>query len=137
MISGVVKGGTTSLFTYLSWNPDICSSSIKETRYFQPLRYGKELPPIDEYTRYFCHFRGQKYIMEASPQYFLGGRELAQAIYEKLGLIKIIIVFRDPIDRLFSFYKHFKKGMKIPKSMSFDEYISLSEKTLKSFGISI
>ncbi len=40
VIVGVVKSGTTSLFNYLSQHPDICPSDVKETRYFDPLRFG-------------------------------------------------------------------------------------------------
>ena len=37
---GVNKAGTTSLFVSLSTHPDVAPSSIKETRYFLPARYG-------------------------------------------------------------------------------------------------
>ena len=40
VIAGVPKAGTTSLFNYLAQHPDICPSDVKETRYFEPLRYG-------------------------------------------------------------------------------------------------
>ena len=45
IIAGVNKAGTTSLFVSLSTHPDVAPSSIKETRYFLPPRYGEPLPP--------------------------------------------------------------------------------------------
>lgn len=108
IIAGVGKAGTTSLFSYLSKHPDICTSNIKETHYFSPLIDDKELQPIDDYKKYFCHCDDHRYILEATPRYFYGGVKVARAIYERLGPIKIILVFRDPVNRLFSFYKHLK-----------------------------
>ena len=46
IIAGVNKAGTTSLFVSLSTHPDVAPSSIKETRYFLPARYGQSLPPV-------------------------------------------------------------------------------------------
>ncbi|UJS18251.1 MAG: sulfotransferase domain-containing protein [Candidatus Jettenia sp.] len=125
IIAGVTKGGTTSLFSYLSRHPEICSSHIKETCYFLPLRYGNELSPIDEYLRYFKHYKNEKYILEATPGYFYGSKTIPQRIYKELGKVKIIIIFREPVSRLFSFYKASKGIMLIPKEMLFDEYVGL------------
>ena len=44
IIAGVNKAGTTSLFVSLSTHPDIAPSSVKETRFFLPARYGSTLP---------------------------------------------------------------------------------------------
>src|SRR4051794_41003093 len=60
IIAGVSKGGTTSLFRYLAQHPDICPSPIKELRYFEPLRYGEPLTPIESCARHFEHCTGQR-----------------------------------------------------------------------------
>ncbi|MCF6159556.1 MAG: hypothetical protein E3K32_13525 [wastewater metagenome] len=124
IIAGVTKGGTTSLFSYLSRHPEICSSSIKETCYFLPLRYGNTISSDNKYTEYFKHYRNEKYLLEATPGYFYGSKTIPQRIYEELGKIKILIIFREPVSRLFSFYKAFKGRMVIPKEMSFEEYVN-------------
>jgi len=123
IIAGVNKSGTTSLFTYLSMHPEVCVSKIKETCHFLPVRYGEELSPLSEYKKYFGHYAGQKYIVESTPGYFYGGSKLAQAIKDSLGCIKIMIVFRDPIERLFSFYKSQKSILELNKDVSFEEYV--------------
>lgn len=134
IIAGVMKAATTSLYTYLSRHPDICASSIKETNYFMPLAYGQSIQDLPEYTNYFKHYdrNKHKYNMEASPEYFYGGRKLAMAIHEYLGLIKVIIVLREPIDRLLSFYKHVKRNNEIPTNMSFDLFVNTALEAFRS-----
>lgn len=130
-IAGVVKGGTTSVYSYLSLHPEICCSSVKETCYFSRYRYGQwdsryrhALDPHQQYRRYFQHCQGQKYILEATPGYFEGGTRVAEAIWKTLGSeVKIIIVLRDPVDRFLSFFKYKKSMMEIDKSLSLAGYI--------------
>ena len=54
IIAGVNKAGTTSLFVSLSTHPDVAPSSIKETRFFLPARYGQPLPPAAEWDAFFA-----------------------------------------------------------------------------------
>lgn len=124
IIAGVVKGGTTSMFTYLSAHPDICVSNIKETCFFHGLRYGYALEPISLYESYFSHCGNQKYIVEATPGYFEGGQKLASGLKDTLGGdLKIIIFLRDPVDRLISFFKYKKSMLELPPEMSINDYI--------------
>lgn len=128
IVAGVVRGGTTSLFTYLSWHPDICVSKVKETKYFSSARYGEELPSIEKYKSFLCNFNNEKYTLEATPGYFYGGRKVAKAIYDNVGHIRIIVILRDPVYRVFSAYRHFKKGLLIDEKITFPEFIEMSEK---------
>ncbi|MBW4698603.1 MAG: sulfotransferase domain-containing protein [Aphanocapsa lilacina HA4352-LM1] len=124
VIAGVVKGGTTSVFTYLSQHPDICASSKKETCYFLPLRYGDPLAPVDQYLANFSRYRDQPYVMEATPGYFEGGSKLAQAMQETLGSkTRVIVILREPIERLFSFYNYQKAMLNLAQNSTFDLYI--------------
>lgn len=131
VIAGVVKGGTTSIYSYLSLHPEICCSSVKETCYFSIYRYGQwdsryrnTTNPHQQYRQYFAHCENQKYILEATPGYFEGGSKLANAIQDCLGNeVKIIIVLRNPIDRFISFYKYKKSMMEIKQTLTIKEYI--------------
>lgn len=123
VIAGVAKAGTTSLFRYLAQHPEICASSIKETRYFTPLRYGQPLAPMSEYTRLFAHCSGERYRMEATPGYYAGGAVVARAVEDLLPQPRIIVVLRDPVQRCWSWYRFVKSTAKIPKDMSFAAYI--------------
>jgi len=131
IIGGATRAGTTSLFTYLSWHPDICASTVKETNYFTPLLSNNRMQPVNRYYEYFKNCSDQsKYVMEATPIYLYGGKKIAEAIYKQLGHIKIIFLLRDPIQRFFSYYKQRKETRDIPANMHFDDYVN---RTLESF----
>ncbi len=124
IIAGVPKGGTTSIFTYLADHPDVCASYRKEICYFMGIRFGRDLPPIEEYLRYFCHCSpSSAYRMEASPGYIYGGGLLAKCIKETIGKVKIIMVLRDPIKRFHSFFTSHQIKFKIDQDITFHEYI--------------
>jgi hypothetical protein len=104
VIIGAMKGGTSSLYHYLSAHPEICMSSIKETNYF-----------IEEKNHrrgqawYESLFRGAaKQYGEASPNYakwpwFRGVPERMHALVPEARLIYVV---RDPIERMISHYAH-------------------------------
>lgn len=131
VIAGVVKAGTTSLYSYLSLHPEICCSTVKETCYFSYYRYGQWDPwfndhddPFKQYQNYFVHCENQKYVMEASPGYFEGKKTVAQTIKNTLGeQVKIIIILREPVSRLISFFKYKKSRLELDKKLSLAEYL--------------
>lgn len=128
---GVGKAGTTSLFWYLSQHPDICPSGVKEPRYFAPLVFGEPLEPVDNYARHFAGCGNERYIMEASPQYFHGGKPMIAAIKEVLGEPRVMVVLRDPVDRLWSSYRFAKARLRIPAAESFERYLATCERVLE------
>jgi Sulfotransferase domain len=123
VIAGVNKAATTSLYAYLATHPDICASPIKEVQYFLPLRYGKNLGNINEYAQQFKHCANQKYRLEATGGYFYGGLPVAQAIQAQLDTPKVILLFREPISRLFSYFKFKKSTLELPENITFEAYI--------------
>lgn len=129
VIAGVGKAGTTSLFWYLSQHPDVCGSSVKEPRYF---RYRDdpeaELPPLSEYASHFSHCGSQRYVMEASPQYFKGGPRTIAAMRATLPDPRVILMFRDPVARMWSEYRFKRSHMTVPQDMTFDAYVARCER---------
>lgn len=126
VIAGTNRGGTTSLFTYLSRHPEICASAIKETNFFMPAHYHREIPPLGEYMEFFKHCNGNsKYWMESSPRYLVGGAAVAESIRERLGDIKILFLVRDPLPRLLSYYKQ-RQGVEVPLTATFEQYVDLA-----------
>ncbi|MDP8929578.1 MAG: sulfotransferase [Actinomycetota bacterium] len=134
VIAGVTKAGTTSLFRYLSQHPDVCASKNKELRYFQPLRYGEPLASIESYAQHFRHCWDQRYRMEATPGYFAGGRPLAVALRDTLGDARVIVSFREPGQRCWSWYRFVRSRGRIPKDMTFDNYLDRCEQ-LRRMGV--
>lgn len=122
VIAGVPRCGTTSLFTYLNLHPEICGSKVKETQYFLPLALGENLPGIERYAAHFDHCTDQKYLMEASAEYFAGRDKIANAILDQLGRIRIILVFREPVERFVSYYKYMVAQLHIKKKMGIKAY---------------
>jgi hypothetical protein len=125
---GVGKAGTTSLFWYLSQHPDICPSAVKEPRYFAPIMLGESLGPLEDYVRHFTGCGDQRYVLEASPQYFHGGKPMIEAIREVLGEPRVIVVFRDPVDRLWSSYRFAKTRLRLPSTETFERYLAACER---------
>jgi hypothetical protein len=109
IIAGPPKTGTTSLYSWLSEHPDVCSSSVKET-YFLYLAdeevFGVHQFTEEElvnYSSFFDDCNGTKIIFEATPSYIYS-ESARQALYQINPEIKILFVLREPSDRLYSEY---------------------------------
>jgi hypothetical protein len=127
IIAGVNKAGTTSIFSYLSAHPDVCASSVKETCYYLPARYGRENEPLSVYQAFFAHCKSESLLMESTPGYFYGGRPLAELIDQQNPGVKIILIFRNPVDRLLSFYKFKQAELELDAKMTLSEYLDACE----------
>lgn len=131
LIVGVKKAGTSSLFDYLSQHPDVCPSSVKETGYFSPLLQDKgSLRPLQHYEAFFTACQGQRYRMEATPDYFYGGSRVIQAITRALPNPHVIVTLRNPATRLWSHFKmKQREGSPAVAGATFDEYLRRCEAT--------
>lgn len=128
LIAGVGKAGTTSLFYYLSQHSEVCASTVKEPRYFRLHDERSELEPIESYARLFAHCGDQRYVMEASPQYFKGGARTVGLIRATLDHPRVILMFRDPVARMWSEYRFRKSRLTIPAELTFDDYVDRCER---------
>lgn len=122
IIVGVSRAGTTTVFNALAGHPQVCASSTKETRYFQPVRYGEPLPPLSDYEAYFRRYSGQPVVMECTPDYFYGGAATAAAIKEACDP-RIMIILREPISRLISFFQFMQARLQVPADMTLTQYV--------------
>jgi hypothetical protein len=122
IIAGVSRAGTTTVFNALATHPQVCSSTTKETRYFQAVRYGEPLAPLSEYQAYFRRYAGEPITMECTPDYVYGGAATAAAIKEVCGP-RIMIILREPISRLISFYRFMQARLQIPADMTLQQYV--------------
>ena len=127
-VAGVPKAGTTSLFHYLALHPDVFRSSRKEPGFFHPFKIKDMDKNLEAYKKFFTGHSGQRYVMEATPGYFYGGKESADAINNFSPESKIIIVLRNPVQRLFSFYKYKKSLGHIDGNLNFGSYINECKK---------
>lgn len=129
LIVGVKKAGTSSLFDYLSQHPDICPSSVKETGYFSALlRDDGSLRPERSYEEFFTACGGERYRMEATPDYFYGRTRLVQAIAHLLPDPHLIVTIRNPVSRLWSHYRMKKRaGFREVAGVTFEEFVRRCE----------
>ena len=105
---GAPKAGTTSLFRYLGAHPEISVAAMKEPCFFAP-----EVPvdpetdahrrDWDAYLQLFAHAGAARAIGEGSVAY-LSSPNAAGAIYARLPHARILMMLRDPADRLFAHY---------------------------------
>jgi hypothetical protein len=128
IIAGVNKAGTTSLFVSLSTHPDITPSSIKETRFFLPPRYGKPLAAPSAWERYFSGAGDEPVRLEATPSYFYGGAKVASAMLERLENPRVILVLREPVARAVSFFTYQKIQLRFPPDLTFAEYLAEADR---------
>lgn len=132
VIAGVGKAGTTSMFHYLSQHSDICASTVKEPRYFRVEDEHASPGPLETYARLFSHCGAQRYVMEASPQYFKGGLHTIGLIRSTLVDPRVVLLFRDPVQRMWSEYRFKKSRLSIPADMTFDAYVDRCRRVLET-----
>lgn len=128
LIIGAMKCGTSSLYHYLSQHPQIVEATKKEVHYFD---FNNELG----LPWYRSHFPNQQTLKiqnaitgEASPEYMYHPRAAAQC-HLLLPKAKIIVMLRDPVERTFSQYSHYKRFGE--ESLSFEEALEKESERLE------
>lgn len=127
-IVGVNKAGTTAVFNALSRQPRVCVSATKETHYFDPLKYGQETEPLDRYAAYFSPSPTDTTVLEATPGYFYGGRQIASAIRRVSPSGRAAIILREPGARAFSWWRFCRTRLILPQDLGFESYLDRCEK---------
>jgi hypothetical protein len=123
IIAGVNKAGTTAVFHALAHQENVAVSSVKETKFFNPLGHGDPLPDLSEYAALFPRETDARAVVEATPSYFYGGEELARGIDEALPGVRIAVILREPGSRAYSWWRFSRSRLWIPSDMSFRTYI--------------
>jgi hypothetical protein len=107
---GAPKCGTTALYAMLGAHPGIFVSKVKEPDFFAsdiraavPALAGRALDDWTEYLELFSHAKAHQKAGEGSVSY-LASRVAAAAIRQRCPGAHIMMVLRDPADRLFSHY---------------------------------
>jgi hypothetical protein len=107
-IVGAAKAGTTSLYHYLRQHPDVFMPDDKEPWHFcnlsEPAPYSStRYSDPGAYLALFADAGGRKAVGEASVSY-LSSPGAAERIYARYPDARIIIVLRNPADRVYSWY---------------------------------
>ncbi|MEZ5014536.1 MAG: sulfotransferase [Chitinophagales bacterium] len=165
LIVGAVKAGTTSLHMYLQQHPEVYMSPVKETNFFSDadmdfahfnLDYRQDVSiniekyidgPMDKkvhiahvrtwdlYKKLFRFAADEKALGEVSNSY-LYLPSTAKVIHERLPNARIVMILRNPVERLFSqFLMNVRLG-KIAERDLLKELKADAAKAYKGWGVS-
>lgn len=101
LLAGAPRCGTTALFLKLREHPEVFIPEKKELWFF----FNEDLwaRGLEWYREQFIEHRGRKIVGEATPLYFCCP-ECLQRIHSSLPGVKILLSFRNPLDRALSHY---------------------------------
>jgi hypothetical protein len=101
LVIGAQKAGTTALYAYLRWHPEITGPSWKEVSFFDRHWWRGEA----WYRGQFPLRAGERLVGEASPSYLFHplAPERARSVVPDARLIALV---RNPVDRAYSQYQH-------------------------------
>ena len=125
VIAGSNKCGTTSVYRYLSDHPAVCGSAQKETDFFH---YSANYDCSDTYEAYLKLFpdlsNDHQFCVEATPTYLDAGQVVAERINRLLEEPYILLLLRDPTDRMVSYYRS-KQGLEtsLISQLSFNAFV--------------
>jgi hypothetical protein len=116
------------MFRYLSDHPSVCGSKVKETSFFEKLNeLDNTEDKLKKYLAYFPSCSSDKRILlEASSGYLAGGAKIVQQIESLLDNPAYLILLRNPIERLYSYFNFHVGQLSIPTEVSFEDFIEMS-----------
>lgn len=106
---GTGRAGTTYLYQLLRKHDDFYMSPTKELNFFgmRFVRFAEDGVSIKEYKEHFAGAARQKYIGEITPTY----QQFPEAFLQIKSVApkaRIIFTYRNPLNRMFSVFKHHK-----------------------------
>jgi hypothetical protein len=124
LIAGVTHANASALARGLARHPEICPSATRRIDHFTPLRYGYDVrAPLEDYDDHFASWTRERYRLENSPVYFDGGRRLVHAVRSDLPDVRVVLVLRDPAQRLWTSFVDKVTSGRLPAAMTFDTFV--------------
>lgn len=94
------------MFRYLCDHPLVCGSERKEAHFFDRQRNYDDATVRDAYLAHFpARTNEHRVCLEATPNYLDGGRSIARRIRSLLDDPYLLVMLRNPVDRMISYYK--------------------------------
>ena len=124
LLAGVSHADASGLTAALDRHPQVCLPVARRIDHFTPLRYG--LPadaPLADYDRHFARWAGERYRLETSPVYFDGGPDLVGAVARSLPGVGVVLLLRDPAERLWASYLDKVNRGRLPEAMPYETYV--------------
>lgn len=134
LIIGAERCGTTSLHNYLSKHPFVVPPARKDIHFFN-LNYGRGANwyrthfPTRSYKQYSTRIRGKGFATgDVTPSY-LFHPHAPRRVREILPRVKLLVLFRNPVERAFSHYQMaLRDGY---ETLPFEEAIEKEEERLR------
>lgn len=129
LVVGAQKSGTTSLHNYLVAHPEVYLPVQKETKFFVHDKfYNRGIKYYEE--KYFSGRTTEVGIGEVDPDYMYCEQALPRIVrHLDLNALKIIFIFRNPVERAFSQYlMNYRRGH---EPLSFGEAIEKESSRIK------
>jgi hypothetical protein len=124
LLAGVSHSLAGTLADGLGRHPGICLSSSRRIDHFTPLRYGLGVEaPLEDYDRYFAGWGDERYRLENSPVYFDGGEDLVAAVARDLPDVRVLLLLRDPAQRLWTSYADKVCRGRLPAAMPYETFV--------------
>ena len=101
IVGGVQKSGTTSLFGYLSQHPQLSVPTVKEMHFFDDESQDWSKPDYPKLRSFFPEDNGLRIGFDVTPIYLFWPPSLERIKRYNPG-IKLVFIFRDPIERAWS-----------------------------------
>lgn len=125
IVLGAAKSGTSWLAACLKNHPQICLSKQKELNFFCAGHMHPELTTnfVKGYNwlrTQFPHWTSNQLRGEISPSYLVDASS-PELIYRHYPNVKLVVMFRNPVDALNSFYFERAKYYKVPQT--FEQYL--------------
>jgi len=134
IISGTVRSGTTSLYYNICEHPSVLPASYDEIGYFDSnyhlgINWYRSMFPTEKEMKQVKKETNFAITGEDTPFYFWK-KEAAERIFQDIPNSKIIIIFRNPVDRA---YSNYNLGIrKKTESLSFEDAIDEEMNFLKT-----
>ena len=128
-IVGIQKCATTSLHHHLAFHPEFCKPTFKELHFFDDETQDWNCP---KYKEYESNFKDTRIRFDATPIYAFWPNSLERIkAYNKLA--KIVVIFRDPIERIVS---HWNMNTSLGwETLSFSDAIRSNNRLLSEDGL--
>lgn len=128
---GASKAGTTYICEALASHPDICFSEKKEPNFFSDFDINLEEIPSEKLLRYqrLFHIQNPKQILGEGSVKYLNSPNAAYWINRYIPSAKIVIILRNPIQRVVSLYEMYTRLGNM--QMSPDQAFSVSSYVVK------
>lgn len=133
IIIGTQRGGTTSLYYYLTEHPGIAHALMKEVHFFddhfeEGLNWYRAQFPSSLQKHYAQHIRKEHFLTGESSPYYLFYPRAPKRISGAVPNAKLIVLLRNPVDRAHS--HHWLAMLEGNETLPFAEAIQREEERL-------